>query len=127
MTQSTLLIVDDDAAFRRRLMQLLSDELPAAIVTEAGTAEEALRLVSESPWDAVLLDIHLPARSGLDILPELRAMRPALPILMISHLPEDPYRSSSMRLGASSYVAKAHVMDRLVLELHRCLRIEGGA
>ena len=84
-----VLIVDDHAIVRRGLRALLSDEFHGAVFGEASDAQQAMKEVRREKWDVALLDITLPGKSGLDLLKELKAIRPRLPVLVLSAHPED--------------------------------------
>lgn len=77
-----ILLVDDHAVMREGIKQILEDDLLKVTFGEAGNAAEALDLFSQRNWDAVILDIVLPGRSGLDVLKEFRQQKPELPILV---------------------------------------------
>jgi len=81
-----VLIVDDHALVRRGLRELLSDEIRGAAFGEASDARQALEQLRKKEWDVVLLDIMLPGKSGLDLLKELRAEWPKLPVLVLTAL-----------------------------------------
>jgi two-component system, NarL family, invasion response regulator UvrY len=101
-----ILIADDHAIFREGLKQVIARKAATIIVDEAANGMEALKRVTETPYDLVLLDISLPGRNGLDILMELKRTRPQLPVLILSMHPEDQYAIRSLRAGASGYVTK---------------------
>ena len=81
-THQTVLVVDDDAAMRAMLAELLRDEGYA--VSEAASVDVALQLASEQEFDAVLSDIKMPGRSGLELLGEMRQLRPATPVVLMT-------------------------------------------
>jgi DNA-binding NarL/FixJ family response regulator len=79
-----VLIVDDHAIVRRGVRELLSDEFHGAAFGEASDARQALEQLRQKEWDVALLDIALPGKSGLDLLKELKAEWPGLPVLVVS-------------------------------------------
>ena len=109
-----ILIADDHPIVRRGLMQILSDEADIAIVEEAQNAREVLELVRQQNWDAVVLDITMPGRGGLDTLKELKRQYPELPVLMLSMHPEDQYAVRAFKEGAAGYMTKESAPDELV-------------
>jgi len=72
------------AVFRRGLRETLAEGFSRITFGEARTAQEALDHVRRQDWDVVILDISMPGKSGLDILDELKRLRPKLPILLLS-------------------------------------------
>jgi DNA-binding NarL/FixJ family response regulator len=99
-----ILIVDDHAIVRRGLRELLSDEFPGAAFGEAPDARQALEQLRKKEWDVALLDIALPGKSGLDLLKELRAEWPRLPVLVLSAHPEDQFAVRALKAGAGGYM-----------------------
>src|SRR5213592_2922468 len=79
-----ILIVDDHAVLRDGVKRIFEEQPGAAVFGEASTAPEALRLVREQEWDVAVLDITLGDRSGLEVLKEMKQIRPRLPVLILS-------------------------------------------
>ena len=115
-----VLIVDDHAILRRGLRSLLSDVFARAEFGEASNAEQALELGKER-WDVALLDITLPGKSGLDLLKELKAARPRLPVLVLSVHPEDQFAIRALKAGAEGYMTKESAPEKLVEAIHKIL------
>jgi two-component system invasion response regulator UvrY len=114
-----ILVADDHPIVRRGLKQILYDEPDIAIVGEAQSSDEALELVRTQKWDAVILDITMPGRGGLDTLEELKRQYPALPVLMLSMHPEDQYAVRAFKAGASGYLTKESALDELVKAIRK--------
>ena len=114
-----ILIADDHPIVRRGLMQILSDEADIAIVEEAQNAREVLELVRQQNWDAVVLDITMPGRGGLDTLKELKRLHPELPVLMLSMHPEDQYALRAFKEGAAGYMTKESAPEELVKAIRK--------
>jgi DNA-binding NarL/FixJ family response regulator len=113
--QIRVLIVDDHAILRAGVREMLADEEDLEVVGEAGSAEEALRLLEEgTKVDVVVLDITLPGQSGIELLKHLRTERPELAILVLSMHPERSFAVRLMRAGANGYVPKMIVPEELV-------------
>jgi two-component system invasion response regulator UvrY len=109
----TMLIVDDHRAVRVRLKAMLEEAFPEALVREAKDARQLIKLARAQPWDVVLLDISLPDRSGLDVLPEIKREHPETRVLIVSQHPEEQYGAASLRAGASGYVTKEKAPEQL--------------
>jgi DNA-binding NarL/FixJ family response regulator len=114
-----ILVVDDHALVRRGLIELMQ-ALPAGVeFGEAGTATEGLRLALSQTWDVVLLDLGLPDRHGLDVLRELRAAMPQLPVLILTMFPEDQLALRVLEMGAAGYLTKESAPEELLRALER--------
>jgi two-component system invasion response regulator UvrY len=101
-----ILIVDDHAVVREGVKKIL-DEMPGMSASgEASTASEALRLIRDEEWSAVVLDLSLGARSGLETLKEVKQIRPKLPVLIFSMHSEEQYARRAFKAGAAGYVTK---------------------
>jgi DNA-binding NarL/FixJ family response regulator len=94
------------------------------VIGEAADAREAWEHLRKERWDAVVLDINLPGKSGLDLLMELKQQRPELPKLILSAYPEDQYAMRMLRAGASGYLTKDRTPEELVKALTKLLRGE---
>jgi DNA-binding NarL/FixJ family response regulator len=116
-----VLIVDDHAIVRRGLRELLSDEFHGAAFVEASDARQALEQLRKKQWDVVLLDIMLPGKSGLDLLKELRAEWPKLPVLVLSGYPEDQFAVRVLKAGAGGYMTKESAPEELAKAMRKVL------
>ncbi len=119
-----ILIVDDHAVVRDGLKTVFDETPGAAVFGEAGTAQEALSLVAAENWDIVVLDIALGARSGLEVLRELKHIRPKLPVLIFSMHSEEQYARRAFKAGAAGYVTKGSSRGELVQAIVKVA--EGG-
>jgi two-component system invasion response regulator UvrY len=116
------LIVDDHAVVRRGLKQILSEEYDMSVFGEARNAEEMFKNVREKNWDIVILDITMPGRSGLDVLKELKHVRPKIPVLVLSIHPEEQYAVRVLKLAGAGYMTKESAPDELVKAVRKVLR-----
>jgi len=108
-----ILIADDHAMFRRGLRETLAEAFSRVIFGEAKTAAETLEFVRRHPWDVVILDISMPGKSGLDILDEVKRLRPRTPVLLLTMHPEQQYARRALIAGAAGYLTKDSVPDEL--------------
>jgi two-component system, NarL family, invasion response regulator UvrY len=115
------LIADDHTVVRKGLKQILQDAFPTAIIEEVADAEALLEKVFTEEWDAVISDISMPGRSGLDVLQQIRQSHPKLPILILSMYPEDQYAIRVLRAGASGYLNKNSAPEELVKAINQVL------
>lgn len=113
-----ILIVDDHSVVRRGLRQLVSEEADLAAPWEASTAGEALHLVSQHAPDLVLTDVTLEGANGIELVKQLQAHHPDLPVLVISMHDEKLYAERALAAGARGYVMK-RIPDEEMLQAIR--------
>jgi DNA-binding NarL/FixJ family response regulator len=109
-----VLVVDDHAIVRRGLAEVLSEAADIEVRGEAGSAEETIQALRRGIWDAVVLDLNLPDRNGLDLLGDLKREWPELPVLVLTICSEEQFAVRALRVGASAYLTKASAPDELV-------------
>jgi two-component system invasion response regulator UvrY len=109
-----ILVADDHTIVREGLKQIFVDTLDMVVAGEAKNGEEVIKKVEDNDYDIVLLDISLPGRSGLDVLKQLRCLKPKLPVLILSMHPEEQYAIRSLRAGASGYLTKESASAELI-------------
>src|SRR5437899_12911470 len=108
-----VLIADDHAVVRRGLKETINESFPKTTFGEVETAQEAIESVRRQDWDVVILDISMPGKSGLDVLDDLRRLRPRLPILLLSMHPEEQFARRALKAGAAGYLTKESVPEEL--------------
>jgi DNA-binding NarL/FixJ family response regulator len=116
---SRVLIADDHAVTRAGYRQFLETDPSITEVGEAASGNETLDVLRREKWDLLLMDIHMPDRSGLDILKHVTSGFPDLRVLIMSGLPEEQYARNVLRGGASGYLCK----DGSPEELLRAVRL----
>src|SRR5258706_2361513 len=116
-----ILIVDDHEVVRDGVKKILEEQSDAIIFGEAGTASEALRLVREQDWDVGVFDLSLGDQSGLEVLKELRQIRPRLPVLILSMHSEEQYARRAFRAGAAGYITKDSPRAELVKAVNKVM------
>src|ERR1700676_3821668 len=109
-----VLIADDHAILRRGLKEILVRELQESVFEEAEDAQEVLARTQSGDWDLLILDITMPGRSGLDVLRDLKTLRPKLPVLILSMHSEAQYGRRILRAGASGFMNKESAPEELV-------------
>jgi DNA-binding NarL/FixJ family response regulator len=115
------LIVDDHEIVRKGIRHTLAGAFPGIELGEAGTAVEALAQLAEGTWDVVLLDLGLPGRGGLDLLAELKRVRPRQKVLVVSVFAEGEFALRCIRLGADGYLSKTSGIGAMVAAVGRLL------
>jgi DNA-binding NarL/FixJ family response regulator len=96
------------------LKLILADRFKKAVFGEARNAHEALHRIAKEKWDVVVLDITMPGRSGLEVLREIKRLRPKLPVLILSMHPEDQFAVRILKAGAAGYLTKESAGEELV-------------
>lgn len=119
-----LLIIDDHEVVRDGVKRIFEDQPESTVFGEASTIPEALRLVQEEDWDAVVLDLSLGGRGGLELLKELKSIRPKLPVVILSMHSEEQYARRAFMSGAAGYVTKDAPRQELVKAVRKV--IQGG-
>jgi len=101
-----LLVIDDHPMMRNGLAQLIDNESDLKVCAEADTAGQAIEIVAKQKFDLALCDISLPDKNGLELIKDLRALNPQLPILVVSMHDEMIYAERVLRAGGRGYIMK---------------------
>lgn len=109
-----ILIVDDHHIVRKGIHQIIAEEFSDAYFEEAADADTMVKKVMDHEWDLVISDLSMPGRSGLDVLPQLKSIKPKTPVLIMSIHPEDHYAVRVIKSGASGYLSKDLAPEALV-------------
>jgi DNA-binding NarL/FixJ family response regulator len=109
-----ILIIDDHEVVRDGVKKMLDEQFDAIIFGEAGSVPEALRLAREQDWDVGVFDLSLGDRSGLEVLKEIKQIRPKLPVLILSMHSEEQYARRAFKSGASGYITKDSPRSELI-------------
>ena len=123
MASIRVLLGDDHRIVREGLKQVLADAPEIEVIAEATNGQDVLDAVDalqgRAGLDAVLLDIAMPGRDGLDVLQALRRAWPTLPVLMLSTYPERQYAVRCIKLGASGYLNKGADPDAMIAAVRK--------
>jgi two-component system, NarL family, invasion response regulator UvrY len=119
-----VLIADDHAIVRKGLKEILREASETTQVGEASNGQEALDQVRTDTWDVVVLDITMPGQNGLEVLKQLKARYPRLPVLMLSMHSGYHYVMGSLKSGASGYLNKETAPEELITAIRTA--IDGG-
>jgi DNA-binding NarL/FixJ family response regulator len=121
-----MLLVDDHTLVRRAVAGLLKSYIDGVEVSEAGGADEAIRLLSATPHDVALVDVRLSGRDGLDLLREMRSAWPDLPVIMLSSFDNGEYVKAALAEGAAGYLLKDTTPEDLVQAINVALSGSGN-
>ena len=120
MSDQGVLVIEDDPAIRRGVVDLL--RASGFATWEAADLASGLQYSVSTPCDLVLLDLVLPGGSGLNILQSIRHERPALPVIILTAMGEETDRVKGLRMGADDYVVKPFSVDELLARVEAVLR-----
>lgn len=112
--KTRILIVDDHPMTRAGLVHLINHQAEMVVDGEAEDAAQALDLLASKRPDLMLIDITLPGKSGLELIKDVKAMRPDLPMLVLSMHDESLYADRVLRAGARGYITKHEGGDKLM-------------
>ena len=115
-----ILIADDDRTVRRNLAKLLSAE--GFLPIEAENGDEALARIEEDDPEAVLLDLKMPGRDGLEVLAQIGPRLAVLPVIVVTAFGGSAPAIEAMRRGAYDYLSKPFDLDEVLLTIRRALR-----
>ena len=117
-----LIIADDHAVVRKSLIQILSETFDLLVIAEVENDNDLLDRVWEIQADVVLTDIGVHRKRGWDMLIQLKAEYPKLPVIILSNSLEKYYAFKCYKAGASAYLFKAHAPEQLVEMIRKVAR-----
>jgi putative two-component system response regulator len=117
--EQRILIVDDEAAIRRLLCQKLSRV--GYSCEEASSAEQALIKLGNNQIELVILDVNMPGKSGIDVLPEIRSNHHNTMVIMATAVAETSVAVECMKRGAEDYICKPFNLDEVAMSVERTL------
>jgi len=121
-----ILFVDDEVPIRETLTLYFRAKGIAVSTAESG--DEAIRMIEETPFDLVILDVNLGEENGLGLLDRLKAMHPSLPVIMFTSMGDDPVLlQEALAKGAVAYMSKTEPLDNLMKEAERAMRAAASA
>jgi DNA-binding response OmpR family regulator len=120
MNTRRILVVEDDSAIRRGIVDAL--KFSGYETLQSGNGQEAQKLAAGATYDLLLLDLVLPGMGGFEILKATRAVRPTLPVIILTARGEEADRVQGLRLGADDYVVKPFSVRELLARVEAVLR-----
>ena len=118
---SKILIIEDEAAIRRVLTKILSEESDTYIVEDAEDGVAGLEKIKNNDYDLVLCDIKMPKMDGVEVLEAVKKIKPEIPMVMISGHGDMETAIQTMRLGAFDYISKPPDLNRLLNTVRNAL------
>jgi len=116
-----ILIIEDEAAIRRVLKKIISEENEGYEVEEAADGLQGLEMILNNDYDLVLCDIKMPKMDGVEVLEKVKKVKPEIPIVMISGHGDIDTAVNTMRLGAFDYISKPPDLNRLLNTVRNAL------
>jgi DNA-binding NarL/FixJ family response regulator len=117
-----ILLVDDHPVARQGIRTVLIDRVKDAVVGEAADAVSALKQVRSADWDLMIADISLQGMSGLELIKEVRRIRPTLPTLVLSMHPASQFARRALSAGAIGYLTKGSELEEFVNAIEQVRR-----
>jgi two-component system nitrogen regulation response regulator NtrX len=118
---SKILIIEDEAAIRRVLKKIISEENETYHVDEAEDGLQGLEMIKNNDFDLILCDIKMPKMDGVEVLVKAKTLKPEVPIVMISGHGDLDTAVNTMRLGAFDYISKPPDLNRLLNTVRNAL------
>jgi DNA-binding NtrC family response regulator len=118
---SRILIIEDEAAIRRVLVKILSEENTSYTVEEAEDGAAGYKKIKNTDYDLVLCDIKMPKMDGVELLEAVKKIKPEIPMVMISGHGDMETAINTMRLGAFDYISKPPDLNRLLNTVRNAL------
>ena len=117
-----ILLVDDHPVARQGIRTVLTDRVKDAVVGEAADAVSALKQIKSGDWDLMIADISLQGMSGLELIKEVRRIRPTLPTLVLSMHPASQFARRALSAGAIGYLTKGSELEEFVTAIEQVRR-----
>lgn len=114
-----LLVADDHVIFRQGLIRLLAEHSDLVVVSEAASSAEVIEAIRTHQVDMLILDLTMPGRSGIELIPQVKALRPGLKVLVLTMHGVEPYMSQALRAGADAYITKENAASDLMFAIRR--------
>jgi DNA-binding NtrC family response regulator len=118
---SKILVIEDEAAIRRVLVKILSEENDTYTVDEAEDGLSGIEKIKQDDFDLILCDIKMPKMDGVEVLEAVKKIKPEIPIVMISGHGDLDTAVNTMRLGAFDYISKPPDLNRLLNTVRNAL------
>ncbi len=116
-----ILLIEDEAAIRRVLTKILTEESDSYNIEEAQDGLSGIELIKDNDYDLVLCDIKMPKMDGVEVLEAAKKIKPEIPIVMISGHGDLDTAVNTMRLGAFDYISKPPDLNRLLNTVRNAL------
>lgn len=116
-----LVVVDDHPLFRKGLEQLITSHGEFVVCAEAASAAAAMDVIRRMTPDLAIVDLSLPGANGIELIKNIRAEFPSLPVLVLSMHDESLYALRALRAGANGYVMKQEALENVITAIGEVL------
>ncbi len=116
-----ILVGDDHGVVRKGLIQIILEEFPLAIITEAADGKEMKEIVKLNKFDIIISDISMPNRLGLNFITEFKQDQPSTPILLLTMHAAEQYELRCIRAGACGFLNKESATEELIKAINSLL------
>ena len=113
------MLLVDDHTFIRESISLMLSQSAIKVVAQVGLAAEAIKIISSTELDCVMLDLSLPDRDGIDLIKAIRLKNKSLPILVLSMFAEEQFALRSIRAGANGYLNKSTSLSEILIAVEQ--------
>ncbi len=120
--KAAIVIVDDHPIVRQGLADLLNEEPDLIVTGQAEDAPEAVQLIRQQKPDIVIIDVSLKETSGIELIKDIKALDPDIPVLTLSMHDESLYAERALRAGAKGYIMKQEATDKIVNAIRTVLK-----
>lgn len=120
-----IMVADDHAIIRDGLKQIIGFNTDMEVVAEAGSGDEVLQQLRNTPCDMLLMDLSMPGKNGIALIQQVKASHPKLGVLVLSMHQESQYAVQAIRAGASGYITKSMASQQLIEGIRKVAR--GGS
>lgn len=119
--KARIVIVDDHPIVREHLAQLINQATDMTVCGQAADAPQALKVIDATKPDMAIVDLSLQNSPGLDLIKDIRATHPRLPVLVLSMHDESRYAERALRAGAKGYIMKQEATEQIMTAIRRVL------
>jgi len=120
------LLVEDNAAFRQTLFDILSAQFPSIVIEEAADGKEAFQKIGSVLPNLIFMDIKLPGENGLQLTQKIKAKHPQVIIIMLTSYDLPEYREAAYQYGANYFIVKGSSTNEEILALVRSILKDSG-
>ncbi len=120
--KSRILLVDDHPFTRMGMRHFINSHPDMTVCGEAGDPREVMEILAETPTDLILCDLNLPGKGGLELIKDIRALHPQIPVLVLSMHDEPQFAPRVLRAGARGYLMKSEKIDSVTRAIREVLK-----